>query len=444
MRQEDVLEVSGPTISASATQVSDVVQRQAAQLSKAFTAIRREQAVLEEKLDHVTNAIVILDAKWTEGAVGLGQGDYQREREKLLALQLQLMSSVSVLRTTGSELAGRWTDEAIIGSRQTHDDWTTIDSTIRLFPHLAHAQKSVKARRQPAMGKRFRAELIKAYGAEDELSDDIWCPVSQKYIEKSVAVAAHIVKFNIGELVARALFGEDEKHIWNSRNGLVLHKNFKRLLDEAKAVILPASDAEDETDFIFFLLDQNIGRLHSRVTAEDLHGRKLQFLTEFRPRKRYLYFKFVMSLLRRRRGEVPGFLDDLERLPSPGKALWCSPGPYLKQSILYKFSRQLGCLSEDEANKFWGVQDTISQAVSGDDEDLAKTLSTKATIASMSTAGRKTKKRQVRGKNVRKVSDDDEDEEEDEGDDKDEDEDEDSDEGDGEDKEDDEEDDREA
>ncbi|EFX01747.1 hypothetical protein CMQ_8213 [Grosmannia clavigera kw1407] len=232
----------------------------------------------------------MITAKWNEGVLDLSAGDYKEEKRRMLGRQQQLMTSVSVLRTMGAQLAGRWTDDMVLSEREVLDDWAHIDDTISRYTNVPEATK-----------------------------------------------------------------------------------NYERLLDTARAVILPASNDPDETELKFYLLTSDIGRASTRIWGDMLNGRELNFKNEFRPSKKYLYFKFVISLLRRRRIEVPGFENDLVNLPSPSKVMWASPGSYMKKSILYKFSRQLGCISVEEANRFWEVPEAPT-ALPAELEDLATTL----------------------------------------------------------------------
>ncbi|CAK7220401.1 hypothetical protein SCUCBS95973_004141 [Sporothrix curviconia] len=359
-----------------------VIKKHGEQLLEAFRRIKKEQAQVEAKLDEYVASLSLLDKTWADGHINLSKGVYVEEKRTILDKQQQLMTTVSSLRTMGSQLAARWSEDMLLGTRETYDDWATIDATIRCYPELAYAKKSVKSKRTPKKEKQFRHDLIKAYGSESDEWGWLWCPISQRYVENKT-VAAHIVNANIGEVTARALFGDDEEHIWSLHNGLIIHKDFERLLDNGKAVILPFSDSPSETRFRFVLLTDDIGRMTSRVTTADLRDRELEFKNRFRPAKKYLYFKFAITLLRRRRGEVPGHLEDLHKLPSPSRALWASPGPYLKKSILYKFSRQLGCLSVEEANRFWNVEAAPTEPISDEMDDLSATLATEASLSSL-------------------------------------------------------------
>ena len=368
---------------ASSAGTSRLVEKHAAQLGDAYRKIRHRQAELEATLEAITSNIALIDKKWEDGRIDMGLGDYKKERNVLIQKQLGLLATVSVTRSVGSELAGRWMDDLATGTREALDDWAYIDAAIRCYPEVPYAKKSVKSTRTQLKEKTFRKELLKSYASYDEDESHIWCPVAQKYIPTAygVVVATHVVNSNVGDKIAHALFGDDYEHIWNARNGLMISKGYEQLLDSARAVILPVSDAPGETEFRFYLFTKDIGRTKAEVWGDELHERRLVFKNAFRPAKMYLYFKFAISLLRRRRAEVPGHLDDLQDLPNFNKSLWASPGPYIKRSVLYKFSRQLGCLTTAEADQFWGVADTPMELLSEESDDIATTAAVLASTA---------------------------------------------------------------
>ena len=110
---------------------------------QAFQSIKEEQMRLEAKLEKAVSTVAMLGKKWQDGDIDLGQGDYAKERNTLLDKEMQLMTSISVLRTMGSQIAGRWSDNVVLGSRETFDDWAYVDAAIRCYPELAHAKNSV-------------------------------------------------------------------------------------------------------------------------------------------------------------------------------------------------------------------------------------------------------------------------------------------------------------
>ncbi|OAA66940.1 hypothetical protein SPI_01516 [Niveomyces insectorum RCEF 264] len=354
-------------------------------LANSYRNVQHEQLKLEAELEGITRQISFLVEKWMSGDIGLTAAEFKPVKAKYLQKQLMLLTHVSILRTKGAQLAGRFCDDLLSGTRGTHEDGAYIDSAIRGDLDVAFAKGPAEATRTRQQEQAFRKKLLDAYdAAEDEAAHFCWCPVAQTYVEN--AVAAHIVDVNVGERTAQALFGDDQEHIWNVKNGIILHPSYAKLLDSAQAVIVTVGQSEKEPEFRFFLLTKDIGQGRmAPVWGDELHGRRLKFKNDFRPSKRYLYFKFVISVLRKRRAEVPGYLEDLQILPSPSKTLWASPGPYLKKSILFKFSTQLGCLSEDEAGRFWGIDKASVEALPVKSDDTATTL---ATLASVAISGR--------------------------------------------------------
>ncbi|EPE09024.1 hypothetical protein F503_06800 [Ophiostoma piceae UAMH 11346] len=338
-------------------QAKALVDKQAALLEATFRRVKKEEGELEIHLNRVTEEIAVLKKKWDEGKISLTRNRYTTELDKSLKMQQELMRRLSLLWTKGAALAGSWTAN-IVGEgikRDSDEDWTLIDAVLRCYPELEDARKIVKLRRTEQQQVLFKKKLFAAYetGPNNE-TELIYCPILHERMDHAAMKAAHIVKVNVGPKTAEALFGEREDHIWSPKNGLVIHHAYERLLDDAKAVILPASDNPGETELVFLLLTRDIGRAAATVWGyETLHGRRLQFLNKYRPAKRYLYFKATMALLRRRRADVDGHWNDLDQLPAVAKTMWASPGPYLKNSILYRFSRELGCLTKEDANRFW-------------------------------------------------------------------------------------------
>ncbi|CAK7227831.1 hypothetical protein SCUCBS95973_006674 [Sporothrix curviconia] len=301
---------------------------------------------------------------------------FAEERRKLLREEQRLLSNASTLYTKVALIMHICGEECMLGSSEMLGDGIMMDSVIRCDPELAHAFQSVKTKRTSQKEKAFKKQLIGAYGSEsDTICKAMWCPVTHNYTGD--AAAAHFVNVNVGEAAAQAVFGDDKSsHIWNVKNGLILDRQFARLIDNGKAVILPVTDAPDESRFQLLFLTNDIGRI--RVPgirdAKILHGRELVFRNQFRPAKKYLYFKFLLALLHRRRGEVPDHLKDLQKLPSPVRALWAAPGPYLKNAILYEFSRQLGCLTQEEANEFWSVETAPLETPDDETQQLAQSF----------------------------------------------------------------------
>ena len=386
----EVLQVPS-TAKTRSTASQTLIDEQAAKLDAVFRRIKDDEEKLAARLDQVTDQIAMIDAKWTAGSIAIEHGRYRQEREINLKLQQEIIAQLCLLWTKSAQLPN-WVDDIVPDelARDMAEDWALIDAAVRCYPELEGAKKTIKFRRTAQKQDKFRKQLYDAYECTTESNAVfVYCPISHAKVERS-AVAAHIVNVNVGATTASALFGNGEEHIWNVKNGLVIHQAYEQLLDSAKAVILPASTDPMETEFKFFLLTKDLGQVQLAGVwgYEALHGRRLEFLNDFRPAKRYLYFKCIMSLLRRRRADVSGHLQDLEFLPDIAKIMWASPGPCLRNTILYRFSRELGCIGKDEANQFWGVKtdgDDLFKGRSVQDEQEVFTIATRAAKAALDT-----------------------------------------------------------
>lgn len=69
---------------------------------------------------------------------------------------------------------------------------------------------------------------------------------------------------------------------------------------------------------------------------QDINNKELSFLGDNRPAKRYLYFRFISSIIHAQR---TGNVDLLSRLEV--KEFWASPGEYLRRSTLVTMARQI-------------------------------------------------------------------------------------------------------
>ncbi len=289
---------------------------------------------------------------------------YHHARTQALVMQREICSQLAQLYSRKSLLSSGWLADMVEGkvSRDAVEDYAIIDPIIRCYPELEGARVTVKQQRTEQKQRLFRKKLCAKYSSMPNRTSDVaYCQISHELVPTTTA--AHIVNVNVGNKIAEVLFGHGQEHIWPEGNGLVIQKAYERLLDEAKAVVLPISNDPGETEFELVLLTHDLGRQGARLwDYEDLQHRRLHFQTSFRPAKRYLYFKAALSLLRRRRANVPGHEMDLEALTGVGRTMWASPKPYLKNSILYRFSRELGCLSQVEANRFWGIEHGIPLA----------------------------------------------------------------------------------
>ena len=83
-----------------------------------------------------------------------------------------------------------------------------------------------------------------------------WCPITQDYHEGEKMKAAHIVPLGIGEMNCVYLFGpndrdensEVQEHLFDRRNGLLIHRDMEEALDKARIAIVPCHDSGESAD----------------------------------------------------------------------------------------------------------------------------------------------------------------------------------------------------
>lgn len=73
-------------------------------------------------------------------------------------------------------------------------------------------------------------------------------------------------------------------------------------------------------------------------SGQDLEGKKLQFRTNNRPARRYLYFRFLLTYFYAKQKGLKEFTDKVESCSD----FWGSPGEYIEHSSLELLTRNLG------------------------------------------------------------------------------------------------------
>ncbi|KAJ3960236.1 hypothetical protein N0V92_003098 [Colletotrichum tropicale] len=201
----------------------------------------------------------------------------------------------------------------------------------------------------------FRARVMDAHGQDE--SDHAWCIITGRTLF-DVTTAAHIIDRNVGDVIINVICGEPETafgHVNSSGNGLMMAWWHKKAWDNAEFVIVRVDD--DANEFQVIILHEHAQSLFEVCDpGQRLNGRRLKFHSDFRPDKKYLYFRLLTTLLQRHRFKVPDAVFDRAKLDQAARALWAGPGFYLEASALYKMSCQVGNLTEAAAMQLWGLE----------------------------------------------------------------------------------------
>ncbi|KAJ5578387.1 uncharacterized protein N7459_007351 [Penicillium hispanicum] len=216
-----------------------------------------------------------------------------------------------------------------------------------IIPRVMNA--SAKQRAKPFDQSRFRKEVNQYYGIKEHCEHNTsWCQVLGLMIPKSNVKAAHLVPKSFTADEVAHLFGVGEVVLSDPRNALSLYSTVEVLLDKGVIAVVPIpGKMTAPTTWRCVVLDESKGKdmvynhgngIYTRV--EDLDGRVLQFLNDNRPRRRYLYFRFIISYLQAKKLQLADVTEKVE-----AKRFWPSEGAYLHKSTLKTLAR---CVSGSE------------------------------------------------------------------------------------------------
>ncbi|KAK3937417.1 hypothetical protein QBC46DRAFT_416312 [Diplogelasinospora grovesii] len=329
------------------------------------TAIFREHSSLikaiiesmELEFRAVSQEIETLVDEYEKGDLEITAGQQRAELARLETHVANLQAKLVVARTQKNQLAGELTDRSMAQSVKDEDTsaenmppWgqAYIDLLLDRYRNPPHATLQLFRRRTPEEQDRFRKAVLASYGAYDKKKGGMaWCCVSGAWCTPSDVVAAHIVPYNVSELHAEHLFGQrDGGHLMRPENGIPMRKVFKEHFDNAEIGFVPVS--KDSNDYKIVVL-VNTGDI-ALPEVESIQGNSLQFPNDFRPTRRYMYFSFIMSLLRLRRHRVSGWNKAFREYGM--KEMWVTPGPWVRQSTLLTLAHRVGHMSPEETSLF--------------------------------------------------------------------------------------------
>lgn len=162
--------------------------------------------------------------------------------------------------------------------------------------------------------------------------------------------------------------------IFSPRNGLLLHKHIESALDKGYFAIVPDVDIDPQDpsmpemdqaarrdrlkewermspkEFKAMVLDSKPQAMREKVfplsypvqTLAELHGRKLTFLNEFRPKSRYVWWTYLHGLTQVSWRAKAGGETLIQKEVAKGMRYWDTRGPYIKRNQLLGFVEQIG------------------------------------------------------------------------------------------------------
>ncbi|KAL6892127.1 hypothetical protein GGI43DRAFT_414175 [Trichoderma evansii] len=179
-----------------------------------------------------------------------------------------------------------------------------------------------------------------------DFTDASWCHISGTWHLDMHHRAAHIVPFcrnnnDFDELI----FGARAESLHRAGNALLLSNRIKEWFDNHHLIVVPVDPTETpitrwRTDIISPIIRESEYTYGLWPRSKDFDGKELVFLNEKRPVPRFLYFRFVMALIRIKDLKQTGWEDVwaryYEQRPFP------VPGIDMRESMLLALATHFG------------------------------------------------------------------------------------------------------
>ncbi|KAK3939719.1 hypothetical protein QBC46DRAFT_450115 [Diplogelasinospora grovesii] len=234
----------------------------------------------------------------------------------------------------------------------------------------------------------FKGALIKAYGAaitrpnKPKVIVSLHDSATGLDLVQALVTAAHLVPHKLGPDILVALFGAElgiyltrvtnlcfgvnvEGELYTPFNGLLLHVDVEKALDDGAIAIVPDLpddpstqevadwEAKEPKNYRWRIIDSDADSLNEilvlrgeglprDITIRDLDGQQLSFKNNQRPRARYLYFLYVVAELKM------AWRHDYRKEPGKilksqlGKGFWATRRRYLNRALLLALAEEIG------------------------------------------------------------------------------------------------------
>ena len=169
--------------------------------------------------------------------------------------------------------------------------------------------------------------------------------------------AAHIVPYSLPPAAIDYICGSgtgSRQFSWE--NGLLLTHALERHLDKGDVVImpLPGSCEARATRFVLRIAVHElenapvIAGLEKETTLGDIDGKELQFRNNRRPMLRFLYWRYIISMLGNQRNRPDFAWQRYDTLKSATP--WMTLRPYLRKGVLLTMAKEAGCMDDERTS----------------------------------------------------------------------------------------------
>lgn len=233
-----------------------------------------------------------------------------------------------------------------------------------------------KGRRYTHDQSRMRHLMKQAYCPGNRLS--IWEPVLGTWIDPSCAIAAHLFPWQSADFM-EPIFGTGTRdELFSPANGIFLHPLIEKAFGRGFLVFVPDTKMEAQNPLAPWedreerhkalgewemtnpreyriavldatphcmkepVFDKEIYGLKSETLA-GLHGRRLTFLNDTRPRARYVWWGFLSAVTQLTwKGSMANTDSLIQKEVLTGTRYWGTRGKYVKKNMLLGFIQELG------------------------------------------------------------------------------------------------------
>ena len=210
---------------------------------------------------------------------------------------------------------------------------------------------AMSTKRSSRIQTKLRNESIVRYESKKNAPKSyLYCPINQVYHEEEDIVAAHIVPYHLGPEIFEYLFGSGAgTRVFSPDNCLMIHTKLEKHFYQGHFVLLPVDPKESPIRRWRLQITNDDARnsevgLGLNVKLGDLQDRELIFKNDARPAARFLYYHFVVTLLRNSHYKTGNHSHYCTTLPT-GKP-FATIGKYFRRSMLYALARRAGDVDE--------------------------------------------------------------------------------------------------
>ncbi|OJJ43919.1 hypothetical protein ASPZODRAFT_145056 [Penicilliopsis zonata CBS 506.65] len=298
---------------------------------------------LENDKVHLCCTIEELDEAKIAGS--LTDPDFQEQIGPLLAEFRSTMTTIHVLKRQRKMLQEDLQEEVELKRQRRHEpsDDGLLERAYRdtVIPQLMRAG-------QPFNQRQFKIKVHQFYGLTEACEKGTsFCHILGLFVPASTITTAHIVPRTLPQEEISHLFGGEYSFLTDPRNALSLSSPIQLLLDQGVIAVVPVPGeitipttwrcvVLDESKYENIVYQKETGDL---IRVKDLDNRVLSFLSDARPRRRFLYFRFLLSYLDAKRSN----LRDVTTKAETGR-FWPSGGVDFRKPTLTALARCVsGC-----------------------------------------------------------------------------------------------------